>query len=1123
MILLTWNMRGLVQDSRQSALFSLLHIHKVDVLGLVETKLSPDSLKKFISKYFKNWSYTENFDLVKGGRILIIWNPLRVEMNDIVKEEQVIHSSITCRLTNNSFKFSVVYGFWHVADRRSLWDSLLTNVPLDFPALVAGDFNCVLDPSERIGDRTLPEREYRDFVDTCAFLSLADCPSTGCFYTWTNLSRYSKIDRVLTNNAWLEKNWFCRTNFLPRGAHSDHSPVITSLFDQVARYKRPFKFYNAWMKHTKFEPALEENWAGQLSVQAQLNLSLKLERLQKALNELNLKEFVLLSEKATAAREQLAQCQEKMDLHPRDEAVKLEELEIRKNVLFLDKIEREFYAQRAKSRHLNLADKNTKFFHDIVKRNNARNTISFLCRPDGELTYEPTAIIRDLTEFYSNLFGVEKRTQPIDRSIIESGYCLNCDENKCLVRPITDVEIMKAIWDIASEKAPGPDGYPSEFFKANWDVVGADVIAAVREFFEKGLILRKLNHTTITLIPKKSHNPTVADFRPIACTNVVYKTITKILAKRLDPMLSNLINSAQSAFTKGRNITDNIFLAQELIRKYERKRISPRCMLKIDLQKAYDTISWNFLREVLLGLNFHPQFVFWIMTCVTCPTFSIAVNGGLHGNIVGKRGLRQGDPMSPALFLLCIEYFSRLTNVRTKELEFNFHPKCGKENITHLAFADDLLLFGRGDTHSMGVLACILNEFSEASGLQINASKSQIFMAGVDLQSKKEIVDMFGFQLGALPVKYLGLPLAAKKLNIQDYSPLIDQVSSFIKRWSNSNLSMAGKIELARSVLQGVECYWIQTLPLPVTIIDRINALIRRFVWGSSACPVAWKDICKPKTEGGLDLRDLAAWNKALLAKTLWNIHAKEDSLWIRWVHSEFIKDRDLWSITPNHCDSPTFKNILGIRDILLAGCNNDKYTVIRMLEDWKASKFSTAAYEHFRPKGEKKFWHKAIWKSFVPPRFSFTTWLALRGRLKTVDRIKHITVCKSCCLCNSAPESHEHLFFKCGATIAVWDKIRMWLKLSRRMTTIPSAIKHFHRSRRGSPIVQKAKLVALTATVNILWFARNKLIFEDEPFDVKSIVSNIKKDTYTCLYNLFPPDKVMEHMEAATFNFRST
>lgn len=212
-----------------------------------------------------------------------------------------------------------------------------------------------------------------------------------------------------------------------------------------------------------------------------------------------------------------------------------------------------------------------------------------------------------------------------------------------------------------------------------------------------------MNHTAVTRIPKKFHETTVADFRPIACTNVVYKVITKILTNRMTPLLGRIINPAQSAFVKRRNLSDNYLLAQALVRRYERSQLASRCMVKIDLQKAYNSISWDFLREVFIGLRFHPCFIHLIMTCVTSPTFSLSINRGSHGYIKGKRGLRQGDPMSPTLFLLCMEYLSRLLHRCTTTTDFQFHASCESQKITHPAFADDLLLFGRDDAISMGI------------------------------------------------------------------------------------------------------------------------------------------------------------------------------------------------------------------------------------------------------------------------------------------------------------------------------------------------------------------------------------------------------------------------------------
>lgn len=161
-----------------------------------------------------------------------------------------------------------------------------------------------------------------------------------------------------------------------------------------------------------------------------------------------------------------------------------------------------------------------------------------------------------------------------------------------------------------------------------------------RSFFVSGSLLKQINHTTIALVPKSDHASTVSDYRPIACCNVSCKVISKIITARLAPVLNSIIDPAQSAFVEGRSMIENIHLAQELFRKYHRKRTSPRCIIKVDLRKAYDSVSWSFLKSVLQGLNFPNEFVRWVMQCVSTTSYSIALNGGLNGLFKGAKGLK---------------------------------------------------------------------------------------------------------------------------------------------------------------------------------------------------------------------------------------------------------------------------------------------------------------------------------------------------------------------------------------------------------------------------------------------------------------------------------------------------
>ncbi|KAL2230746.1 UNVERIFIED_CONTAM: hypothetical protein Sindi_1669000 [Sesamum indicum] len=219
-------------------------------------------------------------------------------------------------------------------------------------------------------------------------------------------------------------------------------------------------------------------------------------------------------------------------------------------------------------------------------------------------------------------------------------HILNEDDVNSLVLPFTHTDVKQAIFDIAEDKAPGPDGYSSGFFKAAWPIVGQEVTSAVLDFFNTGRILKQINTTLLALIPKVHFPMNVGDFRPISCCNVLYKIIAKLLVQRLSVILDKLISPSQAAFVPGRSIGDNIMMAQELFTGYNQTHLPPRCALTVDIRKAYDTVEWDFLIAMMELFGFPHTFVKWIEECVTTHSFSVGFNGKPHGFFTGARGLR---------------------------------------------------------------------------------------------------------------------------------------------------------------------------------------------------------------------------------------------------------------------------------------------------------------------------------------------------------------------------------------------------------------------------------------------------------------------------------------------------
>ena len=373
------------------------------------------------------------------------------------------------------------------------------------------------------------------------------------------------------------------------------------------------------------------------------------------------------------------------------------------------------------------------------------------------------------------------------------------------------------------KKAPGPDGFSSGFFHANWELVGPDIIDAVKSFFQTGKILKAWNTTAISLIPKVQVPCTMKDFRPISCCNVVYKCISKLLVERIKPFLDVLVGPQQSAFVKGRHIADNILLMQELVRGYHRGDGPGSCALKIDIQKAYDSVDWGYLKKVLVAMNFHPSMVNWLMCCVTTPSYSISLNGYLEGFFNGAKGLRQGDPISPYLFILIMEAFSNLLDAQGEMPNFTFHPKCKDLKLSHVIFADDLFVLCGANIGSLELIKEAFDVFGNESGLKPNLMKSSMFLSGVSEEEKSRLSVYMGMEVQDFPVRYLGVPLISTRLKARDCESIKLRILNKIHCWTSKVLSYAGRIQLAVSVLV-----------LPKQILKEIDATIRSFVWFGS-------------------------------------------------------------------------------------------------------------------------------------------------------------------------------------------------------------------------------------------------------------------------------------------------
>nr|GEW35860.1 hypothetical protein [Tanacetum cinerariifolium] len=516
---------------------------------------------------------------------------------------------------------------------------------------------------------------------------------------------------------------------------------------------------------------------------------------------------------------------------------------------------------------VNLVNEYTKVAEDELKLLHQKAKIQWL-KEDGSRV-EGDLVNGQFVKHFQNFLGTTYLVLPL--SFMGNIVKLKLSEVEALymIKEVSDIEIKEALFDIDSSKAASPDGYNSCFFKKAWGVIEADICLAVREFFISSRILGEINATVITLVPKVNTPNKISDFRPIACCNVLYKCISKILTNRIKDGLS-----------------------------------------KVD-----------FLREVMLMVGFHDTMVHWIMTCITSVSFSICINGEINGFFKGGRGLRQGDPILPYLFTLVMEVFNMIMIKTISESgKFKYHYDCKELKLTHMCFADDLMVLCNGDIESLKVVKKSLDDFSDVSGLFLYLSKSTIFFGSTSETLKEDMLRLLPFKCGKLPMKYLGVPLLAKRLGVKDCQSLIDNVENRITCSRNKFLSYAGRIRLIAYVLSDMHQYWASVYMIPTSVTNELEKIFKRFLWNSGGsakgkAKVSWKNVCRPKVHGGIGFKPMHKWNAVLLISQLWKLIEKKESLWVKWVSTVKLKGKSIREAEIDNNDSHGWKELIRIRD----------------------------------------------------------------------------------------------------------------------------------------------------------------------------------------------------------------
>ncbi|KAL6566436.1 hypothetical protein OROGR_002051 [Orobanche gracilis] len=682
--------------------------------------------------------------------------------------------------------------------------------------------------------------------------------------------------------------------------------------------------YNCWFMDPSFKNFVTKEWE-MLDVQGWgiYVLKEKLKRLKEKLKEWNRDHCGMLDKKIS----------EQMDIvNVVDEKVNFEELtdedvtrrrEASAELWKRAKQKDSLMSQKSRLRWLKDGDSNSKYFHTVINRNRRVNAFTGI-DVDGQWIEDPDWIKDNIRQFFEDKFRENYWNRPtldgiggsrtpkslVHRSFDEKGvlfwWCtcttvlhvhppvldginfkkISNNERCMLTARFEEEEIKEAVWNCDGDKSPGPDGYNFTFIKNFWSCLKNDIIKMVDNFYERGCFPRGSNASFLVLIPKCNSPQGYGDFRPISLVGCIYKILSKLLAARLKKVMGSIISQCQSAFISGRFILDGAVVANEIIDFAKKKK--KKCLIfKVDFEKAYDSVNWGFLNYMMERMGFCHKWRSWITSCLNSASVSILVNGCATKEFSMERGLRQGDPMAPFLFLIVAEGLSGLMRAAVDRGIFNgFKVGDDQQLISHLQYADDTLLVGDYSDTNIKAMKSILKCFELASGLKINFNKSNLIGVNVDANDMGAAVQKLNCKAGNLQFKYLGIPIGANPNRVSTWNPIIESFKKKLSCWKQKLLSFGGRLTLINAVLSALPIYLFSFYKAPKKVINELTMIQRRFLWGGSCekkkvAWVRWDHVCRSKENGGLGVKDLEIFNLSLLAKWRWRIITEDKSLWV--------------------------------------------------------------------------------------------------------------------------------------------------------------------------------------------------------------------------------------------------
>lgn len=827
------------------------------------------------------------------------------------------------------WRCTFVYGEPKAHERHNMWTLLRRIKPNSTaPWCLMGDFNEAMWQFEHFSEHKRKEKQMLDFREILSHCDVFDLGFIGTPWTYDNKRKggYNvrvRLDRAVASQSWSVLYPQAQVRHLV-SSRSDHCPILVQCTPDEDKDKpsRCMRYEILWEREESLSEEIRTAWEQHHAATDLGSVSSKLKLVMGALQHWSREKFGSVNKELGALRKKMEELQ-LGGRHTHDQEYqscsrRMEEILYREEMMWL---------QRSRVAWLREGDRNTSFHRKAAWRHR-KNKISKLFLPDGSWTDQRKEMEKMATNFFKDLYTKDPLVTPqplLDLIMLKVTEQMNED----LCKAFSDKEISDALFQIGPIKAPGPDGFPARFFQRNWEVLKNDVCKAVKLFFDQKVMPEGVNTTAIVLIPKKKESKELKDFRPISLCNVIYKVVAKCLVNHLRPILESIISQEQSAFIPGRMITDNALIAFECFHNIaQSKRESQEfCAYKLDLAKAYDRVDWQYLEGVLDRMGFSNTWIQWMMACVTSVRYAVRFNGSMLKSFQPSRGLRQGDPLSPYLFLFVADGLSTILSSAVRTGDLVPLKVCRQApGISHLLFADDSLLFFKANVEQATVVKEALNLYERCTSQLLSPAKcSMLFGKHCSDQTQPGIKSLLDVQQNSFEDKYLGLPTPEGRMKADRFQSIKERFFKRLIDWAEKHLPMGGKEVLIKSVIQALPTYMMSVFKLPPSFCEEYMQLVRKFWWGEDRSQrkvhwASWQQLIKPKSMGGMGFKDMKIFNQALLARQAWRLVQFPDSLCARVLKAKYYPNGDLLDTAFSSVSSDSWKGIVHGLELLKKG-----------------------------------------------------------------------------------------------------------------------------------------------------------------------------------------------------------